>query len=46
MIIKQILNNNVVISSRDDKEIIVVGKGIGFNGKVNEEIDEAKVEKT
>ncbi|WP_084822039.1 CAT RNA binding domain-containing protein [Paraclostridium benzoelyticum] len=31
MIINKILNNNVVITSDDnDKEIIVMGKGIGY----------------
>ncbi len=46
MIIKQILNNNVVISENESGEVIVVGKGIGFHGKAGEEIDISKIEKT
>ena len=46
MIIKKIVNNNVVVSSNDNDEIIVIGKGIGFNGKVGEEINPNLIEKT
>lgn len=45
MIISQILNNNVVTSLVDDKEVIVMGKSIGFNSKKGQEIDESQVEK-
>ena len=45
MIIKKIVNNNVVVSSNDNDEIIVIGKGIGFNGKVGEEINPNLIEK-
>ena len=43
MQIIKVINNNV-ISSEDDKgkEIIVMGKGIGFGKKAGEEIDETK----
>ena len=46
MQIIKVINNNV-ISSEDDKgkEIIVMGKGIGFGKKAGEEIDETKIEK-
>ena len=45
MQIIKVINNNV-ISSEDDKgkEIIVMGKGIGFGKKAGEEIDETKIE--
>ena len=46
MKIIRILNNNVV-SSLDERnsEIVIMGKGIGFQKKVGEEIDESKIEK-
>lgn len=46
MIIEKIINNNIV-SSYDDKnrEIIVMGRGLGFGRKQGELIDEEKVEK-
>ena len=46
MRIKQIVNNNVVVSEDKSGEIIVIGKGIGFNGRVGEVIDPSKIEKT
>ncbi|MEG0284429.1 MAG: PRD domain-containing protein [Vagococcus sp.] len=46
MIIKKILNNNVVISENDrSEEIIVMGKGLAFQKKVGSEIDMDKVDK-
>lgn len=45
MKISKILNNNVVVSVKDKQEVIVMGRGIAFNKKVKEDIDEAKVEK-
>lgn len=46
MIVKKILNNNV-ITSLDEKgqEIVIMGKGIGWNLKSGEEIDATKIEK-
>lgn len=46
MQIIKVINNNV-ISSEDDKgkEIVVMGKGIGFGKKAGEEIEETKIEK-
>ncbi len=46
MEIKQIINNNVVISDDGSGEVIVFGKGIGFNGKVGQKIDPSAIEKT
>ncbi|OYP42575.1 transcription antiterminator BglG, partial [Lachnotalea glycerini] len=45
-LITKVINNNIVCSQdMDGKEIIVRGLGIGFGTKVNEEIQEAKIEK-
>lgn len=46
MQIIKVINNNV-ISSEDNKgkEIVVMGKGIGFGKKAGEEIEETKIEK-
>ncbi len=46
MEIKQIINNNVVISKDNSGEVIVFGKGIGFNGRVGQQIDPSRIEKT
>lgn len=46
MNIKKILNNNVALVSGDEsKEVIVWGKGLVFNKRVGERIDESKIEK-
>lgn len=46
MVIKQVLNNNVV-SALDEagEEIILMGKGIGWQARKGEPVDEAKVQK-
>ncbi|MDO3408504.1 PRD domain-containing protein [Saccharibacillus sp. CPCC 101409] len=46
MIIKQIFNNNIV-STVDDKnqELLILGRGIGFNSRVGDAVDESRVEK-
>lgn len=46
MMIEKILNNNVVVSS-DDKhnEIIIMGRGIAFKKKCGDEVDEHLVDK-
>lgn len=46
MQIKKLVNNNIVVSTNaDNKEVIVMGRGIGFQKKINDEIDESIVEK-
>lgn len=45
MRIKQVLNHNVIITNREGKEVIAMGKGIAFGKRAGEEIDETKVEK-
>ncbi len=46
-VIKKALNNNIVLCSdeKNENEFIVLGKGIGFNKKPNETVEEDKVEK-
>ncbi|MFF2446552.1 BglG family transcription antiterminator LicT [Neobacillus sp. NPDC058068] len=47
MEIKKILNNNVVVSSNElNQEIVVMGRGLAFQKKVGETIDPTKIEKT
>lgn len=47
MIIKRLINNNIVVVDREDgKEIIVVGKGIGFKKKSGDYVDSSKIEKS
>lgn len=46
LIISKNLNNNVVIADHSDYgEVVVIGKGIGFNRKTGDVIDEASAEK-
>jgi beta-glucoside operon transcriptional antiterminator len=46
MVIGKILNNNVVVSTNDaGEEVILMGRGIAFKKKVGDVIDEAFVEK-
>lgn len=46
VLIQKIINNNIV-SSYDDKgrEVVVMGRGIGFMAKPDQEIDHEKIEK-
>ena len=47
MKIYKIINNNI-ISAKDenDSEIILMGKGLGFNKKKGDIVDEENIEKT
>ena len=46
MIIEGIINNNVVSSKDDDgKEVVVMGKGIGFGKKKGDILKEADADK-
>lgn len=47
MIIEKILNNNVIVTidNKTKKEKVIMGKGIAFNKKVGQSIDEEKIEK-
>ncbi|WP_088825344.1 MULTISPECIES: BglG family transcription antiterminator LicT [Listeria] len=47
MEIIKILNNNVVVAEDGEaKEIVVMGRGLAFQKKVGDEVDETKIEKT
>ena len=47
MKITKVLNNNVVMTKNgSDQEIVVMGKGLAFQKKVGEQIDDSKIEKT
>lgn len=43
--ILKILNNNVIVSLKDEQEVIVMGRGIAFNKRAGDEIDEEQVDK-
>lgn len=44
--IERILNNNIVSAiSEDAQELLILGKGLGFNSKVGDPINESKIEK-
>lgn len=46
MFVTKVINNNIVISENaDGKEIVVMGKGLGFKQKAGDSIDESKIEK-
>lgn len=46
MIVQKVLNNSLVLSTDDDsREVIVMGKGIGFNSRPGDEIAAEKIEK-
>lgn len=45
MRINKILNNNVVIAIIDDEEIVVMGKGVGFQKKIGDIINPKNIEK-
>ncbi|EIA20607.1 BglG family transcription antiterminator LicT [Listeria fleischmannii] len=47
MEIKKVLNNNVVVAEDEGaKEIVVMGRGLAFQKKVGDDVDETKIEKT
>ena len=45
MRIEKILNNNVIVTIDEGREMVVMGKGIAFGKKVNETFDESKIDK-
>lgn len=47
MKIHKILNNNVVCTKKENEtEVVLMGRGLGFQKKVGDTIDESKIEKT
>lgn len=45
MKIEKILNNNAVVSSKDKQEIIIIGRGIAFNKRLGDNINEQQIDK-
>ena len=46
MKIDKIINNNIVSALEPDgKEVVIMGRGIGFGAKMGKEIPESKIEK-
>lgn len=46
MLIKKVFNNNVVLAvGEDENELIVMGRGIAFQKKAGDLIDESKIDK-
>ncbi len=46
MIIEKIINNNVVTAiDEKQQEVVIMGKGIGFQKKAGQELEDAKIEK-
>ncbi len=47
MIIQKIFNNNIVLvtDSKDNKELVLTGCGIGFQKKIGQSVDQSKIEK-
>jgi len=43
--IKKILNNNVIETTKDNQEVIVMGRGVAFNKRPGDDVDEAMIEK-
>ena len=46
MRIYKVYNNNLVLAKGEGEEIIVMGRGLGFQKKSGDEIDTSLVEKT
>jgi beta-glucoside operon transcriptional antiterminator len=45
--IKKVLNNNVVLTEgENEQELVVMGRGLAFQKKVGDEIEQKKIEKT
>lgn len=45
MKIEKILNNNAVVSIKDDQEVIIIGRGVAFQKHAGDEIDQQVIEK-
>lgn len=46
MQVQKVFNNNIVLALSNHQEMIVMGKGIGFQKKVGDDIDASLIEKT
>ncbi|WP_026672841.1 BglG family transcription antiterminator LicT [Alkalihalobacterium bogoriense] len=45
MKIVKILNNNVIVSNKDDQEVIVMGRGIAFQKRAGDEVANEQIDK-
>ena len=45
MQISKILNNNVVITEKDQAEVVAMGRGLAFGKKIGDQIAVDKIEK-
>ena len=46
MLINKVLNNNVItVINEADEEVVVMGRGIAFQKKKSDKVDEGKIEK-
>ncbi len=45
MKVTQVLNNNVIIANNDIEDLIILGRGIGFNAKKSDVVNEQYIEK-
>lgn len=45
MRIKRIFNNNVVLAYKDETEVVIFGKGVGFQKKHGDDLDSDRIEK-
>ena len=44
-IVDKVLNNNVLIALKNNKEVVLIGKGIGFNKKAGHPISDQDLNK-
>ncbi|USL27475.1 BglG family transcription antiterminator LicT [Priestia megaterium] len=45
MKVERVLNNNAVISTKEKQEVIIIGRGIAFNKRVGDDINEQLIDK-
>ncbi len=45
MKVTQVLNNNVIIANNDIEDLIILGRGIGFNAKKSDVVNEQYIKK-
>ena len=43
MDVLRVFNNNVVLARDGDREVILTGRGIGFQAKPGQHVDDAKI---
>ncbi len=45
MQVKRIFNNNIILANDVDHEVVIMGRGIGFQKHPKDQVDEKKIEK-